>query len=282
MLSHFYFPGDESDTDLFYAGADLYAMTSREDPFPSVVLEALDAGLPVVGFDGTGGLTTLRESGCVEIVPAFDVGAYAAAVEAWLDNPSRREHVATQARDLIRRDFSFRRYVSDLLALSTEPPPRISVLIPNYNYRRYLPERVRSIASQTVPVYELMVLDDGSSDGSRDWLESELDSLMPDAQVVFNTRNSGSVFEQWRRGVELARGDYVWIAEADDLADPDFLAEVMAGFSDPAVVLSYTQSKQIDEQGQVLAEDYQEYVADVSPSKWQHAYVADGHGRGSY
>ena len=120
------------------------------------------------------------------------------------------------------------------------------------------------------------MLDDASSDGSRQWLESELRTLLPDAQLFVNTDNSGSVFEQWRKGVELARGDYVWVAEADDLAEADFLAEAVAGFSDPEVVLSYTQSKQIDEAGEVLAEDYHEYVSDISTSKWRHPYVADG------
>lgn len=275
-LSRFFFPGHESDTDLFYAGADLYAMTSREDPFPSVVLEALDAGLPVVAFEGAGGFTALGSSGCVELAPAFDVGAYAGKVTSLLADAPRREDIAQAARSLVQRELSFRRYVFDLLALTAEPPPRVSVVIPNYNYRPFLPERIKTIASQTAPVYEVIVLDDASTDGSRQWLEEELAQLIPDAQVVFNTQNSGSVFEQWRRGVELARGDYVWIAEADDLVEPEFLAEALSGFSDARVVLSYTESKQIDERGRVLAEDYADYVADISTTRWRHAYVAEG------
>ena len=53
-----------------------------------------------------------------------------------------------------------------------------------------------------------------------------------------NEENSGSVFAQWRKAAELATGDYLWIAEADDLSDPEFLARVMQAMDeDPAVVL---------------------------------------------
>ncbi|MCQ9301988.1 glycosyltransferase family 4 protein, partial [Staphylococcus hyicus] len=55
MLERFHFAGLDFDTDDYYAGADIYALASREDPFPSVVLEALSVELPVVAFAGTGG-----------------------------------------------------------------------------------------------------------------------------------------------------------------------------------------------------------------------------------
>jgi glycosyltransferase involved in cell wall biosynthesis/GT2 family glycosyltransferase len=276
LLSRFVFPGHESETDLFYAGADVYSMTSREDPFPSVVLEALDAGLPVVGFRGAGGFSELEGTGCVILTAPFDTNEYASAIVALLTNRARRDGIAKGARALIQRDFSFRRYLLDLLNLSADGPPRISVVVPNFNYRTFLPDRILSIKLQTMPIYEVIVLDDASSDGSQEWLANELSEVLPDAQVVVNETNSGSVFEQWRRGVSLARGDYVWIAEADDLAKADFLAEVIPAFADPAVVLSYAQSEQIDDRGRLLAADYQEYVDDISETKWRHPYVAGG------
>jgi glycosyltransferase involved in cell wall biosynthesis len=276
LLEHFVFPGHESETDLFYSGADVYAMTSREDPFPSVILEALDAGLPVVGFRGAGGFSELEATGCVRLVTASDVAAFAEAVAELLRNIPERRAIAEKARALIDREFSFRRYVFDLLSFSPDAPPRISVVVPNYNYLRYLPERIRTIQAQTVPVYEIIILDDCSSDGSQEWLTQELPKLLPDAQVVLNQVNSGSVFEQWRTGVSLTRGDYVWIAEADDLAKSDFLAEVITAFEDRRVVLSYSESEQIDEQGEVLARDYLDYVADISQTKWRHSYIAEG------
>jgi hypothetical protein len=81
---------------------------------------------------------------------------------------------------------------------------------------------------------------------------------------------------QWKRGVDLARGDFVWIAEADDLSCPEFLETVLPGFDDPDAVLSYCESKQIDHGGRVLAENYHDYVADLGLGYWKNAFIRDG------
>ena len=66
-------------------------------------------------------------------------------------------------------------------------------------------------------------------------------------ELVPNEVNSGSVFAQWRKAAELATGDYLWIAEADDLSDPEFLARVMKVMDeDPDIVLGF--SRQPDHQ----------------------------------
>jgi glycosyltransferase involved in cell wall biosynthesis len=274
--THFLFPEHTPDTDLFYAGADVYAMTSREDPFPSVVLEALEVSVPVVGFEGAGGFADLAASGAVRLVPGLDVQSFATAVIGLLDDEGGRQAAGAQGRALIARDFGFQHYLFDLLAETRTPPPTISVVVPNFNYARYLKGRIESVLRQTLPIYELIVLDDGSTDESPRWLETELPRLAPEAQLVCNTVNSGSVFLQWLAGLELARGDYVWIAEADDLADPEFLQEAMRGFADPDVVLSYTQSRQIGPEGELLCGDYLEYLADLSRDQWRRPYARAG------
>jgi glycosyltransferase involved in cell wall biosynthesis len=191
------------------------------------------------------------------------------------DDP-QRDRAGGAGRAVIGRDFGFRRYVFDLLSATSDPPPRVSVVVPNYNYRDYLQQRLASIVAQSVPVYEVIVLDDASTDGSSEWLETDLYKLFPEAQLIVNDANSGSVFRQWLTGVRLARGEFVWIAEADDLAESSFIEVALRGFSDPEVVLSYTQSKQIDGAGNVLANDYRAYVADISRERWAHQYVASG------
>ncbi len=273
---HFHFPGHATDTDLLYAGADILAMTSREDPFPSVVLESLEAGTPVVAFADAGGCADLAPSGAVRLVPGRDTRAFADAVLHWLADEEARRDAGARGQALIARDFGFQRYLLDLLAETSVPAPRISVVVPNFNYRRYLPERIASILRQTLPIYELLVLDDHSTDDSQQWLETALPALAPEAQVIRNQQNSGAVFLQWLAGVERARGDYVWIAEADDLADPGFLEEAMRGFINAEVVLSFTQSRQIDPEGEVLCGDYLDYVADISRERWSHPYLRRG------
>jgi glycosyltransferase involved in cell wall biosynthesis len=269
-------PGRTDQPHDFYAAADVYLLTSREDPFPSVVMEALDAELPVVSFSGVGGTDGLIARGCGMLVPAFDTDAMADAAAELFAEPARAERFGRTGRDIVEREFSFRHYLHDVLEMAGRPLPRVSVIVPNYNYAAYITERLASIGSQTIAPYELIVLDDASSDQSvgriRDFLET---SPIP-STLVINETNSGSVFRQWQRGVEMARGEFVWIAEADDLADPEFLAELLSAFSRPDVVMSYCQSRQIDGDGRVLSEHYLDYVSDIDREHWTRPYIVEG------
>lgn len=269
---HFHFVGRNSDTDDFYAGADLLALTSREDPFPSVVMESLDVAVPVVGFSGAGGFESLLARGGGALAPGFDTEAFADACLGLLGDPHSRDRMGKQGKELIDLEFSFRSYLFDLLGELGIRPPRVSVVVPNYNYARYLVERLESIASQTLPVYEIIVLDDASTDDSADVLADVAGSI--EMRLIANETNSGSVFRQWLKGVGAASGDFVWIAEADDLADPQFLETVMRGFTDESFVMSYCQSQQIDGAGNVLANDYLDYVADISSERWRKPFAA--------
>lgn len=102
------------------------------------------------------------------------------------------------------------------------PTPTVSVILPNYNYAAYLDRRIGSILSQSFRDFELIILDDASTDDSLDVIARYRDDPRV-SRVVVNDTNTGSPFAQWQRGISLARGRYVWIAEADDMADPAFL-----------------------------------------------------------
>jgi len=277
MAGRFHFVGLDFDTDDYYAGADLYALASREDPFPSVVLESLSVGTPVVAFAGTGGGADLVATHGGMAVPTMTSAAYADALRGLLADDDRRAALGEAGRTLVDEKFSFRRYAMDLLALGGIDLHKVSVVVPNYNYARYLEARLRSVTHQTLPVYEIIVLDDASTDGSLDVLQSLRAELSPEPRVVVNEANSGSVFRQWLRGLELATGDYVWIAEADDLAHPGLLEAVVGAMAkDPSIVMGYCQSEQMDPDGKTLAPNYLDYTRDISPDRWNRAYVADG------
>ena len=100
--------------------------------------------------------------------------------------------------------------------------PLVSVIIPNYNYAHYLEERMDSVLNQTFQDFEIIILDDASTDGSIKVIE-KYKSHPKIASVVINGSNSGSPFKQWKKGIQLARGKYIWIVEADDVADLSFL-----------------------------------------------------------
>jgi glycosyltransferase involved in cell wall biosynthesis len=275
--SCFHFPDRQQDTDLFYGGADIFALTSREDPFPSVVLEALDAGLPVVGFEGAGGcVSLLTEADCGRLAPKEDAVGFAAAVVELAHDHTLAKRLGERGKALIDERFSFRHYVFDLLDLLGMGLKRVSVVVPNYNYERYLGARLSSVILQDYPIFEIIFLDDQSHDNSVEAARAILCEQPIDYRLVENETNSGSVFQQWQRGAALARGELVWIAEADDSCAPSMLAEVVQGFDTPDVVLSYCESQQMDADGKILDTSYHAYVEDISPTRWKSAYVSDG------
>src|SRR5690606_8575004 len=94
----------------------------------------------------------------------------------------------------------------------------ISVVVPNYNYERFMLQRLYSILYQTVKINELIILDDCSKDNSRELIDELYIKLKPyiDIKIIYNETNSGSAFKQWEKGFEVAESDYIWIAEADD------------------------------------------------------------------
>src|SRR5579864_2284139 len=104
--------------------------------------------------------------------------------------------------------------------------PTVSVVVPNYNHARFLPERIESILRQTYQDFELILLDDRSTDDSRAILSQYGGD--PRVTIEFNDVNSGSTFKQWNKGVRLARGRYIWIAESDDYADDRLLERLVA------------------------------------------------------
>ena len=100
--------------------------------------------------------------------------------------------------------------------------PSVSVIVPNYNHAIFLKQRIDSILNQRFQDFELILLDDCSTDESKQILLSYKNHPKI-SYLIFNNHNSGSPFKQWNKGIELAKGEYIWIAESDDWADPEFL-----------------------------------------------------------
>lgn len=276
LEDHFHFPGIDPDTDLYYAGSDVYALTSREDPFPSVVMEALQVEVPVVGFAGAGGFVDLLGRGTGVVVPAFNVEAFGDEILKLLDDEPRAHAMGKHGRNIVDTEFDFRKYLFDLLDLLGSPLSRVSVIVPNYNYATHLRERIGSIVRQTFPFYELIVLDDASDDDSVEVVKQLAVEYEVPLRLVRNESNSGSVFKQWARGVALATGDFVRINEADDRSEPECLARLVEAMPDKGVVMAYCQSKQMDDDGNVMADTYLEYTNDISRDHWLRAYRRPG------
>ncbi|GAS84704.1 unknown protein [Paenibacillus amylolyticus] len=265
------------EVDLYYAGADLYLLTSREDPFPSVVMEAMNVGVPVIGFKDAGGFSDIVNENTGKLVDFLDTSGMTSEVIDLINNREQLAKKGQFGRELVEKQHYFMDYVYELLHLLGHEFKKVSVVLPNYNYERYLPERLDTIEKQTYPLYELLLLDDCSKDKSAQLIEEFSSNREIRVVKLLNSQNSGSVFKQWSKGIGEASGDYIWMAEADDLASPEFLEKVTVGFhKDSSVVMGYTQSKQMDSYGHILVDHYLDYTHDLDPLKWKSSYLNDG------
>ena len=127
--------------------------------------------------------------------------------------------------------------------------PAVTVIFPNFNHEKYLPQRLQSVLDQTVPPNEIIFLDDCSSDNSVEVARAILSRSNIPYRIVENTSNSGSVFRQWMKGLALARNELIWMAETDDSADRRFLSNILPAFSREDVMAVFGRITCIDQDG---------------------------------
>ena len=152
--------------------------------------------------------------------------------------------------------------------------PKVSVIVPNYNHGHFLRQRLDSVLGQTFQDFEVILLDDCSTDESR----SIISEYANDSRIrtEFNEVNSGSTFKQWNKGVRQARGEYVWIAESDDYADRRLLERLVARLdAEPGAVLCYCRSRRVSGGGEIRG-FLDSSLADLDAQRWTTDYSADG------
>lgn len=138
----------------------------------------------------------------------------------------------------------------------------VSVIIPNYNHARFLNERIQSVLQQTYQNFELIILDDCSPDGGAS--KAIIESYRGDphvSHIVYNEINTGSAFKQWRKGFELAQGEYIWIAESDDCCDPTLLDTLMGQLLEHQAVMAFCRSEKYGVNGVKSYYDWQNLLS---------------------
>lgn len=146
--------------------------------------------------------------------------------------------------------------------------PRVSVLLPVYNGARYVRDAIDSILGQSYRDFEFLIINDGSTDGTREIL----DSLVDPRVRVFHKHNEG-LGKTLNRGLKLATGEYVARIDADDAAEPERLkrqVEYLESHPDIAVLgtalkVSYSDGTEVIRQRPLRQEDVLRHIIKVCP-----------------
>ncbi len=127
--------------------------------------------------------------------------------------------------------------------------PRVSLCIPAYQAERYLQQTLDSCLAQDYPDFEVVVIDNNSSDGTREILETVKDERVR----VIRNETTLPVVENWNLAVRMSRGEFVKVVCADDILEPDCVAAQSAVLGDsPDVALVSSRIDFIDAEGQLL------------------------------
>jgi glycosyltransferase involved in cell wall biosynthesis len=135
--------------------------------------------------------------------------------------------------------------------------PKVSVIIPAYNAMTYLPETVDSVLAQTFTDFEILIVNDGSSDRIEQWV-----SQLSDPRIELISQVNQGISVAYNTGLAHVQGEYLAFLEADDLWQPSKLAQqVLCLDQKPDVGLVYTWTACIDQQGnplgQIIASHFQ-------------------------
>jgi len=141
----------------------------------------------------------------------------------------------------------------------------VSIIIPSYNHALFLKQRIDSILNQTFQDFEVIIIDDCSTDHSREIIECYRNHPKI-TRIIYNDRNSGRVFKQWINGIKKSAGKYIWIAESDDYAAPNFLEQTVRQLEvDATVGMVFTGTQTVTEEGEYLLTSAQD-----KPQCYQH------------
>lgn len=201
----------------------VYLSTSQET-FGIGTLEALACGVPVLGYDIGGNRDIVNHMSNGYLVAEGDIDGLVGGLAYIMGNYSEMSDDALKSAQKYGILQVMKQY-ADLYKSLLEPEThKTSVIITNYNYGRYLPEAINSCLVQSVPFDEIIVVDDGSTDESRDFL-----NLVKGVKVIFQ-ENKG-VASARNRGVVESSGDYILFLDADDMLHRDYLKTLLPEIS---------------------------------------------------
>jgi glycosyltransferase involved in cell wall biosynthesis len=147
--------------------------------------------------------------------------------------------------------------------------PKVSICIPTYNRREYLKETLDSVLSQTYKNYEIVIVDDGSTDGTEETVKR-----LGIPVTYYWQKNAGDAAAR-NKLIELARGEYISFIDSDDLLMPDSIARMVNAIeAENEDVIVYGSYYRIDQNGKVFGKCRRKlYSGNITPYLFQTILV---------
>jgi glycosyltransferase involved in cell wall biosynthesis len=243
---------DDLPSGDFFDIIDIYCCLSRNDVYPMSVTESLIRNIPIISFDSDScGQNNFSSN---ELITEGDGSSerFSQLINdfRYTNNkpePSLNNLVFTGEHS---RGYFFQKMLKSMGTIT----PSVSVVLPYYNHFNFSFERLESILMQDMPVNEIVMLNDGSTDQGfelyRSLSKSNLDYKF---KVIENESNQGNVFQQWIKGIDESTSDYIWIAETDDFSHPTFTLELLQALSKESVTFASCDSIHISDDGKIIA-----------------------------
>jgi glycosyltransferase involved in cell wall biosynthesis len=156
---------------------------------------------------------------------------------------------------------------------------KVSVVIPNYNYEKFMYQRLYSVLSQNYKLHEIIILDDCSIDNSKELIDEIVYKLEKYINIrkIYNKTNSGTAFKQWKKGFENVTGDYVWIAEADDYCKETLISNLIKPIlKNENILISYADTAFIDIEGKIIMKTIKPEIDIRKTGHWNKSFINNG------
>lgn len=226
--------------------ADIYLATTLET-FGIGTVEALAAGVPVLGYRWGGTEDIVIHDECGYLVEPGDVQGLIDGAAYIRQHYRRMSEAARKRAQLYTWDTVMGQYADVYREAKDireqEQTAGVSIVITNYNYSKWVGDAIESCKKQTKPPREIIVVDDGSTDGSVEYLKKidGIKLILQKNQGVAHARDAG---------IMAAKGTFITCLDADDMLDPRFVATLSdALLADRGMGIAYSRMAIIDEQG---------------------------------
>lgn len=249
--------GGRRDIPEILRAADIFVLPSHREGMPRSIIEAMLTALPVVATDIRGCREEVVDNETGSLVPVNSIGPLQAALQRVVEDPELRRAFGAaglkRARALFVEDDVLDRQLRVLgLAPVGEPErsvdaPTVSVITACYNAERFLEAAVRSVQAQTYGDWELLIVDDGSTDDSYR-IAIKLAEADKRIVVLRHQRNLGAAAAR-NAALERARGRYMAFLDADDLWLPEKLRLQLATMEAMGAAFCYGSFKRMSENG---------------------------------